>query len=51
MAQAIRYYATHRSEGRVQGQNARRYVEAHFDRTVLAQGLLDIMQALWFERK
>ncbi len=44
IVEAIRFYATHPIEGRLQGRNGRLYLETHFDRTVLAQGLLEIMQ-------
>jgi glycosyltransferase involved in cell wall biosynthesis len=51
MAEAIRHYAANPVEGRLQGQNGRRYLETHFDRTVLAQGMLEIMQAMVHQKR
>lgn len=51
MADAIRYYAAHPDAGALQGKNGRRYLETHFDRTVLAQGLLEIMQTMVCQTK
>jgi len=51
MAEAIRHYAAHPTTGQLQGQNGRRYLEAHFDRTRLAQDLLEIMQAMVLQNR
>jgi len=43
LASAIRYYKENPQTGRIQGQNGRRYLEVHFDRTILADQMLEIM--------
>ena len=46
LADAIRFYQSHRSAGINQGMNGRRYVETHFDRPVSTQLLLRIIKKL-----
>ena len=46
LAEAIRTYHTHPEKGREQGVNGRLHVEKHFNRPVLAQELLGIIQDL-----
>jgi len=43
LADAVRLFYRDRQKGRDLGQNGRQYVETHFDRTVLAERLLEIM--------
>ena len=43
LAEAIRTLEEDRQNGRILGQNGRRYVEGHFDRASLAEKLLAVM--------
>lgn len=46
MAETILWMANHAPETRQMGKNGRRYVEEHFDRAVLANQLMDVLDHL-----
>jgi glycosyltransferase involved in cell wall biosynthesis len=46
LAEAIRRLADDPQAGRTMGLNARRYVEAHFDRPALARRLEELLQGM-----
>ena len=50
MAEAVRWLADHPQEGREMGLNARRHIEAHFDRALLAGRLVALFHDLLSDR-